>query len=263
MQTDVIYLGDCVKVLGSLPDNSVAAVITDPPFNIGLKGYDVYKDKLTPDSYVSWCASWLKECHRVLSPNGAIMVMISDEFAAEMNILLKNQGFHFRNWITWAYTFGQNQRKKFSRCHTHIHYFVKDADNFIFNADDIRIPSKRQTQYKDKRANPLGTVPADTWTIPSDYWDDIPRLCGTYKARIKKDDGSAHPCQLPDAIADRMIKAVSNPGDVVLDLFCGTGTFAASASRLNRKFITCDLSEEYARVAAHRIFGDDQRIVSL
>ncbi len=251
---DVIYHGDCLKILKAIPDATVDLVATDPPFGIGLK-YDVYNDKVDYTKYLSWCEKWLTECVRILKPTGSIFVCIGDEYAAEMNVLMKQVGFQWRNWIIWAYTFGQNQRKKYSRCHTHIHYFVKNADDFVFNADDIRIPSARQVKYKDKRANPLGTVPPDVWN--DDVWDDIPRLCGTYFERIKKEDGSVHPCQLPQSIVARMIKATTNIGDIVVDPFCGTGTTAATAKETGRKFITCDLSENYCKVAASRVFNDE------
>lgn len=75
---------------------------------------------------------------------------MGDEFAAEINVILKRTGFHFRNWIIWYYTFGQNQRKKFNPAHTHILYFTKDKEHFLFNNKDIRVPSARQIIYKDK-----------------------------------------------------------------------------------------------------------------
>ncbi|MCW7071994.1 MAG: site-specific DNA-methyltransferase [Methanophagales archaeon] len=109
----------------TLPNKSVDLVFADPPFNIGLK-YDVYNDNLSYEKYYNWSEEWVKEACRLLKNRGAIYVAIGDEFAAELNIILKRRGFYFRNWIVWHYTFGQNQRKKFTRAHTHIFYFTKD-----------------------------------------------------------------------------------------------------------------------------------------
>ncbi len=86
------------------------------------------------DDYYHWSESWIKECFRLLKDNGSIYIAIGDEFAAEINIILKKTGFNFRNWIIGYYTFGQNQRKKFNRAHTHILYFTKSKEHFIFQA---------------------------------------------------------------------------------------------------------------------------------
>lgn len=287
---DVIWLGDCVKVLGSLPAGSVDLVATDPPFNIGLK-YDLYDDKKDYKAYVQWCREWLTECNRVLAPNGSIFVCIGDEYVAEINIILKELGFRFRNWLIWYYTFGENQKKKFNRCHTHILYFTK-GDEFKFYPDAIKVPSKRQLMG-DKRAKAGGKLPDDVWensvfpeaapsALPNDVWDgcvdedvaDVPmvqrlgealgvpddvwkisRVCGTFKERVKAEDGSAHPCQMPSSVMERIIKSCTVAGDLVVDPFCGTGTTAVVAKGLGRRFITMDISKDYASVAAERIFG--------
>lgn len=292
---NIIYNGDCLSVLGGTGTATVDLVCTDPPFNIGFP-YDVYDDRKGYTEYISWCKSWLSECRRVLKDDGSIIVCIGDEYAAEMNILLKEQGFYFRNWIIWNYSFGQSQRKKFARSHTHIHWFTKHKTDFCFNADAVRVPSSRQLKYKDKRAHPLGKVPDDVYTTPActtklasqlldggslsvqadssigstakeenspsitDVWN-ISRLCGSFNERIKKEDGSAHPCQMPEGLLERLIKGVSDADDLIVDPFGGTGTTSAVAYRLGRRFITCDMSESYCKVIAQRIFGDADRWV--
>lgn len=138
------------------------------------------------------------------------------------------------------YTFGQNQKKKFNRSHTHILYFTKDKKRFVFNDKDIRVPSARQLIYKDKRANPIGKIPDDVWQFS--------RVCGTFKERIEK-----HPCQMPESLLELIIKASSNKGDLVLDPFGGTGTTAAAAKKLNRNFITIEISKEYYEIILKRL----------
>jgi site-specific DNA-methyltransferase (adenine-specific) len=224
-----------------LPDNSIDLFFADPPFNIGIK-YDVHNDNMPYDEYYTWSATWIKEAHRILKNNGSIYIAIGDEFAAEINLILKKTGFYFRNWIIWYYTFGQNQRKKFNRAHTHILYFTKDKNTFTFNDKDIRIPSARQTIYKDKRANPLGKIPDDIWQFS--------RVCGTFNERIGK-----HPCQMPEDIVELIIRASTNEGDIVLDPFGGTGTTAAVAKKLNRNYITIEISEVYYEIINKRLDG--------
>jgi site-specific DNA-methyltransferase (adenine-specific) len=241
MDINKVYLGDCIEIMKDLPDKSIDLFFADPPFNIGIK-YDVHNDNMPYDEYYTWSEKWIKEAHRVLKSNGSIYIAIGDEFAAEINIILKKTGFYFRNWIIWYYTFGQNQRKKFNRAHTHILYFTKDKDIFTFNDKDIRIPSARQTIYKDKRANPLGKIPDDVWQFS--------RVCGTFNERI-----NGHPCQMPEDILELIIRASSNEGDIVLDPFGGTGTTAAVAKRLNRNYITIEISELYNDIINKRLDG--------
>jgi len=241
MEVDKVYLGDCIEIMKKLPEKSIDLIFADPPFNIGIK-YDEYNDSLSYREYYNWSKEWIAEAYRLLKSSGSIYIAIGDEFAAEINIILKQTGYYFRNWIIWYYTFGQNQRRKFNRTHTHILYFTKHKDKFIFNADDILIPSARQLVYKDRRANPKGKLPDDVWQFP--------RVCGTFKERVGK-----HPCQMPEDLLELIIKASSNEKDIVLDPFGGTGTTSAVAKRLKRHFITMEISEEYYDIILKRLSG--------
>ncbi len=231
--------GDCIEVMKTIPDNSIDLIFADPPFNIGLK-YDNYNDKRSYEDYYNWSANWISETYRILKKTGTIYIAIGDEFAAEINLILKKVGFNFRNWIIWYYTFGQNQRKKFNRSHTHILYFTKDKEKFIFNAQDVRIPSARQQIYHDKRAHPLGKVPDDVW--------EFARVCGSFKERL-----GDHPCQMPEALLERIIKTSSNIGDIVLDPFGGIGTTVSVAKKLKRNYITTEISKNCFDVIKKRL----------
>lgn len=241
MEINKVYLGDCIEIMKNLPEKTVDLIFADPPFNIGIK-YDIHNDNMSYDDYYHWSESWVKECFRLLKDNGSIYIAIGDEFAAEINIILKKTGFNFRNWIIWYYTFGQNQRKKFNRAHTHILYFTKSKERFIFNDSQIRIPSARQLVYKDKRANPMGKIPDDVWQFS--------RVCGTFKERIGK-----HPCQMPEDLLELIIKTSSNEGDIVLDPFGGTGTTAAVAKKLKRNYLTMEISKDYYNIILKRLAG--------
>ena len=242
MEINKIFLGDCIEIMKGISDNSIDLVFADPPFNIGLK-YDIYNDKKSYNEYYIWSEKWIIETLRIIKKTGSIYIAIGDEFAAEINIILKKLGFHFRNWIIWYYTFGQNQRKKFNRAHTHILYFTKSEENFIFNIDNIRVPSARQLVYNDKRAHPKGKSPDDVW--------DFSRVCGTFKERI-----GDHPCQMPEDLLERIILASSNVEDIVLDPFGGTGTTAYVANKLKRNYITMEISESYFDVIKKRLNGE-------
>lgn len=215
---------------------TVPLIFADPPFNIGYK-YGLYNDTRTRADYLGWADAWLDAAVRVLSPSGSFFLAIGDEYAAEYKVRLDALGLTMRNWIIWHYTFGPHQQKKFGRDHAHILYYVRDPQRFTFHADDIRIESERQ-RSGDKRADPRGRVPGDVWSFP--------RLPGNAKER------TGHPCQMPEAVLERIIRVASNPGDLVVDPFCGSGTTAVVCARLCRDCWTCDIDPEYVAVAKRR-----------
>lgn len=245
IEKNKIYFGDCITIMNNLPEESIDLIFADPPFNIGIK-YDIYEDNKSFDEYYKWSENWISSCKRIMKKSGSIYIAIGDEFAAEINIILKKLGFNFRNWIIWYYTFGQNQRKKFNRSHTHILYYTKSKDKFCFDDSQIRIPSARQLIYSDKRANPKGKIPDDVW--------EFSRVCGTFKERIGN-----HPCQMPENLLERIIKASSKENDIVLDPFGGTGTTAVIAKKLKRYYITMEISKKYFDVILKRL---DDKIIS-
>lgn len=232
-----ILLGNCIEVMKTLPENSIDLIFADPPYNIGLK-YDTHNDSIPYEDYINWSEEWLTECSRLLKNNGSIYIAINDEHAAELVLILKKLGLQMRNWLIWHYTFGQAQRKKFSRAHTHILYFTKSND-FTFNPEEIRIKSVRQL-IGDKRANPEGKIPDDVWTVS--------RIAGTFKERIKD-----FPCQMPEKILETIVNASSNKGDIVLDPFSGSGTTSYVAKKLGRKYIGIEKSEKYYKMSTNRI----------
>lgn len=232
-----ILRGDCAKILADQAADSVDLIFADPPFNIGFK-YDVYNDLRSKRAYLAWAWDWLRLFRRIIKPTGSIFIAIGDEYAAEYKLMLESFGFTMRNWIVWNYNFGPHQKRKFGRDNAHILYFVADPNRFTFNADAIRVESERQ-RMGDKRANPAGRVPGDVWRFA--------RLPGNAKER------TGHPCQMPEAVLERIIRAASNPGDLILDPFAGSGTTLAVAKRLGRQFIGIELSPDYAIAIESRL----------
>jgi len=161
-----IIHGDCIAGLKKLGDGCVDLAFADPPFNIGYE-YDEYHDKHSSDDYLDWSGRWMKEVVRALKPDGTFWLAIGDDYAAELKVKATRElGLTCRNWVVWYYTFGVHCKMKFTRSHTHLFYFVKDPKSFTFHDDQIRVPSARQLVYGDKRANPKGRVPDDTWITP-------------------------------------------------------------------------------------------------
>lgn len=264
MRLNRIVQGDCLALLDRVPAGSVDLLFADPPFNIGYQ-YDQYDDERQRDEYLAWTERWLAGAKRVLSPTGSMFVAIGDEFVAEHKIRMDALGLTMRNWIVWYYTFGVNCKQKFSRSHTHILYYVADPRSHTFNADSVRVPSARQTTYSDARANPKGKVPDNTWIVrpqdsqwlfasDEDTWLES-RVCGTFHERRREpgSDETAHPCQMPEAVLERIIKAASHPGQLVLDPFAGSGTTLAVAARLGRKWLGFEVSKAYQKQASLRV----------
>jgi site-specific DNA-methyltransferase (adenine-specific) len=236
-----IYCAPCEHLLSDLDEPIADLIFADPPFNINY-AYDLYKDNRLYDDYVQWSERWMRVClEKALKPTGSMWIAIGDDFAAEIRMLGRKLGLTLRNWIIWHYTFGQQTSRKFGRTHTHIFYFVKDANAFTFNDLDIRIESERQ-KTGDARANPLGKIPGDVWTIS--------RVCGTFDKRV-----AWHPCQMPEELLERVIKATSNFGDLVLDPFSGSGTTCAVAKWLHRQYIGVETSPMYVTKSLERING--------
>lgn len=257
-QLNRVYNEDCVAGMGQLADGSVDLVFADPPFNIGYD-YDVYHDALESDKYLAWSRDWMREVVRVLKPDGTFWLAIGDEYAAELKVLMQRElGLTCRSWVVWYYTFGVNCKQKFSRSHAHLFHMIKSPKKFTFNNEAIRVPSARALVYGDRRANPAGRLPDDTWILrpqdlPEGFAADedtwyFPRVCGTFKERA-----GWHGCQMPEQLLGRIIQACSHAEDLVLDPFGGSGTTLTVAKKLGRRFLGFELSPQYAARIEERL----------
>jgi len=291
-ELNTIHHGDCVAGMESLPAESVDLAFADPPFNIGYE-YDVYNDQQEREHYLEWCREWISGVHRTLKPDGTFWLAIGDEYAAELKLLSQEVGFHCRSWVIWYYTFGVNCAYKFSRSHAHLFHFVKDeqAHTFRHEALENRIPSARQLVYNDKRANPKGRLPDDTWiirpkqvageiTADDGPWDpsktalpedldqtwtlrpqDIEQCFSAgedtwYFPRVAgtfKERAGFHGCQMPEQLLGRIVRSCSEEGELVMDPFSGSATTLVVSKKLNRKYVGFELSEDYAEYGTQRL----------
>ncbi len=239
---------DCVQGMQQLTDNLIPLIFADCPYNIGRK-YENYDDKRPRDEYLKWAETWLRQIHRVLHKHGTFWLAIHDSLVSEMDVLCKSIGFHKRSHVVWSFTFGVNCAQNFTKSHTHLLYYTKTKSKYTFNADDpdLRVPSARQLIYNDKRANPKGRLPDDIWILRpgelaeffkghSDTWL-VSRICGTFKERVEGADN-----QIPLPIMERIIRATSKPGDLVMDPFSGTGSTGVAAVSLGRQYIGYEIS---------------------
>lgn len=234
---------NCLELFGEMQAAGIKAdcVIADPPFNIGYE-YDQYNDKLEDEAYLEFSSRWIEAAFNASTESACLWLCIGDKYAAELKVLAKAWGWELRQWCLWHFSFGTNCQKMFTKSHTHILHLVKNQKKFTFVEDcpDLRVPSKRQLLYNDKRACATGRLPDDVWHYP--------RVAGTFKERE-----GFHGCQMPEKLIARMIYATTLQGDLVVDPFCGSGTTAAVCKKLDRKFITCDISENYVEHSQKRL----------
>jgi site-specific DNA-methyltransferase (adenine-specific) len=240
---DKVIVGDCLKVMSDIEDNSVDMCFADPPFNLEKK-YASYKDQKPAEEYLEWCRKWLHELWRITKPTGSIFVHnIPKWLTYYANIL--NEFTHFRHWITWD-AMSNPLGKTLLPAHYGILFYTKDAKNFKFY--EIRAPHRRcricDSYLKDyggkkDQMHHFGALVSDVWT-------DIHRI----RHNVRRDE---HPCQLPIPLLERLVLMSTDPGDTVLDPFLGTGTTAIAAKRLGRRFVGIDLDPEYAKIAEKKL----------
>lgn len=243
-----LYIGDCRDVLAALPDNGqVDLIFADPPFNWDVP-YDSWKDGMPRAEYERFTFDWLDGCINALAPHGSVWVNIPDDTAAEVVLHLKRRGLTMINWCIWHFRFGQNRNSSFIMSKVHVLYFAKNPDHRIWNPNEILELSDRASIYFDPRTmakdeNKGLRVPMDVWY--GQYWG---RIQGNNKERRHN-----HHNQIPEVYLERVIKACSNPGDLVLDPFCGSGTTNTVARALGRRSIGIEFSKVNAESAWERI----------
>ncbi|MEM7228478.1 MAG: DNA methyltransferase [Planctomycetota bacterium] len=243
-----VYVGDCRDVLANLPDRgNVDLIFADPPFNWDVP-YEQWNDGMPRDEYERFTFDWLDGCIDALSPTGSLWVNIPDDTAAEIVVHLKRRGLTMINWCAWHFRFGQNRESSFIMSKVHALYFARDADNRTWNRDEILEPSDRASVYGDPRTFAKDSskglrVPMDVWY--GKYWG---RIQGNNKERRHN-----HHNQIPEVYLERVIRACSNPGDLVLDPFLGSGTTVTVARAWDRRSIGIEYSAGNAESAWERI----------
>lgn len=244
---DQVIVGDCLEVLAKLPTASVDLVFADPPYNLQLDkdllrpnntrvdGVDDEWDKFTDfEDYDRFSRAWLRECRRVLKRDGAIWVIGSYHNIFRLGVALQDLGFWIQNDIIWRKTnpMPNFRGKRFTNAHETLIWAARDRKSRVtFNYEAMKAGNDDLQMRSD-------------WLFP---------ICAGPE-RLKDANGrKTHPTQKPEALLHRILVATTNPGDVVLDPFFGTGTTGAVAKRLGRRWIGIERDPEYAKAATERI----------
>jgi len=242
-----ILEGDCIKVMNSLPEGSVDMIFADPPYNLQLQGDlhrpdnskvdavdDAWDQFASFASYDRFTKAWLKAARRLLKPHGGIWVIGSYHNIFRVGSEMQNQGFWILNDVVWRKTnpMPNFRGKRLTNAHETMIWASKEqASKYTFNYDALKALNEGIQMRSD-------------WVLP---------IC-TGHERLKNDAGDkAHPTQKPESLLHRIIVGSTNPGDVILDPFFGTGTTGAVAKKLGREFIGIEREEAYRKVAAKRI----------
>jgi site-specific DNA-methyltransferase (adenine-specific) len=225
---DQIYHGDAVELLRTLRSGSIDIIVTDPPFAIDFRAqklnYNRTGSNVLPGyreihagDYGEFTEEWINEAFRVISPSGSMYVFSGWNHLKDILSGLDDVGFITRNHLIWKYQFGVFTKKKYVTSHYHILYVIKDKKHYTFNK--------------------VEHYPEDVWEIKREYWK------GRKKTATK----------LPSEIVRKILRFSSNPGDIVLDPFLGSGTVAVTAKEMGRHFMGFEIVPDYFSFAQDRL----------
>jgi adenine-specific DNA-methyltransferase len=248
----VVYPGDCLDLLREIPDGSLQLVVTSPPYNIGKE----YEKKLKLSRYLEQQALVIQECVRALSKHGSICWQVGNYVDNGSIIpldtilypIFNDLGLKMRNRIIWHFEHGLHCTRRFSGRYETIIWFTKSKD-YVFNLDPVRVPQKYpgKKYFKGPKTglyscNPLGKNPGDIWVIPNVKCNHVEK--------------TAHPCQFPVELIERLVLSMSNEEDWVLDPFLGVGTTIIAAVRHGRRGAGAETMQEYVDITHDRIIQE-------
>lgn len=242
----MVILGDSVSVLKKMKDESVQLIFADAPYNIG-KNFGNNVDRWgSVNEYVDWCKTWIDECMRVLSDTGTMYLMTATQHMPYLDVFASEK-YNVLCRIIWAYdSSGVQSKRIYGSLYEPILMLNKSSKaHYTFNHEDILVEAKTGSERRliDYRKDP--PQPYSSEKVPGNVWR-------FNRVRFKMAEYENHPTQKPEALLERIIKASSNPGDVVLDPFSGSFTTSAVAVRLDRVGVGIDLNEEYYEMGLRR-----------
>jgi len=241
-----IYHGDCLSVLSHIPDGSVDLIFADPPYNIG-KTFGEFKDSWpSEEAYAEWCQNWLSMCIDKLKPTGSLYVMASTQAMPFLDIWLRKR-INILSRIIWSYdSSGVQAKKYYGSMFEPMLFCTKDIKSYTFNSEDIAVETRTGSVRKLIDYRKEIPTPYNTTKVPGNFWY-FPRV------RYRMAEYEEHPSQKPEALLERIIRASSNAGDMVLDPFGGTFTTSAVAQKLGRRSISIESQEAYIKIGLRRL----------
>lgn len=242
MELNKVYNIDCLQYMKTLPDECVDLIIADPPyFKIVKNNWDNQWE--TDEEYYSWCDKWIKESYRILKSNGSLYIWNWFDNICELGHIAKNKGFIIRNLISWNRG-GGRERNNYGSKKEDLLYLTK-TNSPIFNLDDIMLSADDPNRKMSKQAWERGRYERKgrknynkEKVNPSNVWYDS-LVASNSKEKVN------HPTQKPLSVCNRIVKASSNPNDVVYIPFAGSGSEIVSCINNNRNWIATELNNGY------------------
>lgn len=249
----LIMCGDVIQKMRLFKNDCVDLIFADPPYNIG-KNFGNNVDKWeSPEDYIFWCKEWIVECMRVLKDTGTMYFMTATQFMPHLDNFVSHK-YNVLSRIVWVYdSSGVQSKKIFGSLYEPILMVNKSTKHkYTFNFKDIMVEAKTGAKRGliDYRKTP--PQPYNFEKVPGNVWD-FPRV------RFKMNEYENHPTQKPEALLERIIKASSNKGDIVLDPFSGSFTTVSVAKRLGRKGVGIEINPGYCKIGYRRcgLLGED------
>lgn len=249
LEINMIHQLDCFEFLTRVGDETVDLAVIDPPYNLKKASWDTFESE---DRFLKFTYSWIDALIPKIKQNGSLYIFNTPYNCAYILQHLVKRGLKFQNWITWDKRDGMGgARRRFSNRQETILFFSKGKEH-TFNYDDVRVPyeSTQRIAHAKKKGilkngkrwypNPNGRLCGEVWHFSS------ARHKNKVNGKVQK---MGHVTPKPLDMIERIIRASSNPGDLVLDCFVGTGTTAVAAKRLDRNFLCSDNNAQYVRLA--------------
>ncbi|HEX9989083.1 MAG TPA: site-specific DNA-methyltransferase [Chloroflexia bacterium] len=257
----ILLTADVLDACAKLPDSFFSLIITSPPYNIGKS----YERQVALDQYLDWQTLVIEQLARLLTPTGSLCWQIGN-YVADGEVfpldiyfypIFRKLGMKLRNRIVWHFDHGLHASHRFSGRYETLLWFTA-SDNYTFNLDSVRVPSKYpgKLHYKGAKrglpsGNPLGKNPSDLWEFMSDEWDtgiwDIPNVKSNHPEK------TIHPCQFPVELVERCVLAFTDENDWILDPFAGVGSSLIAAAKNNRRAVGIERDGDYSAFAKQRV----------
>ncbi|MBO0443784.1 adenine-specific DNA-methyltransferase [Vagococcus fluvialis] len=246
IETKIIN-ADIFEGLEKIPNGTIDLIFIDPPYNLSKKyANDIFDRWENDEEYIKWVYKWLDLAIEKLSDKGSLYIMNTTQNMPYIDIFLRKK-IYIKSRIVWSYDSSGVQAKKFyGSLYEPILFCTKHKTKYTFNSEDILIPAKTGSERKliDYRKNPPERYNA--FKVPGNVWDFS-------RVRYKMEEYISHPSQKPELLLERIVKASSNEGDLVLDLFAGTFSLGRVSQRNNRNYIGIELSKEYCAIGQNRL----------
>ena len=260
---DGVVCDDNLNVLTAIKSDSIDLIYLDPPFSTGVRRKtktEQYDDTDKPQTRLDFLKPRILECQRVLSPNGSIFLHLDWRLAHPAKLMLDDifGRSNFINEIIWCYSLGGRGDRCFAKKHDTILWYGK-TEEYAFFPDAVRVPRKVSHMKLETTSEGTFQVKKDRVSgksyrylvskgkIPEAYWVDIETLNRKDRQR------TGWPTQKPEKLLERLIKATTLPGDMVADFFGGSGTTASVASKLQRRYLSVDISERACEICRVRL----------